>query len=80
MKSKPQILPSGQPHILVDVNEAASVVMNFIGTEKFNEVVSSIEDNAKAGFITGLSFALSLSMAECKTFLYHVEEGGTDKR
>ena len=54
--------------------------MNFIGTEKFNEVVSSIEDNAKAVFITGLSFALSLSMAECKTFLYHVEEGGTDKR
>ena len=62
------------PHILVDMNEATQVVMKFIGTEKFNEVVSSIDNNAKAGFMTGLSFALCLAMAECKTFLYHVGE------
>lgn len=63
-----------QPHVLIDANEMASVVMKFIGTEKFDEIVSAIDNNAKAGFMVGLSFALSLGMAECKTFLYHVEE------
>jgi len=53
-------------HILVDIKEASSVVMNFIGTDKYNEVISAIENNAKAGFTAGLSFALSLIMAECK--------------
>ena len=63
-----------QPHILIDANEMASVVMKFIGTEKFDKIVSAIENNAKSGFMAGLSFALSLGMAECKTFLYHIEE------
>lgn len=63
-----------QPHILADMNEASSVVMNFIGTDKFNEVVSAVENNAKAGFTAGLSFALCLIMAEAKTYLYRVGE------
>lgn len=63
-----------QPHILADMNEAASIVMKFIGTDKFNEVVSAVENNAKSGFIAGLSFALCLIMAETKTYLYHVDE------
>ena len=67
-----------QPHILVDMNEASAVVMNFIGSERFNEVIQSIDDNARAGFMTGLSFALCLAMAECKTFLYHVDEQKTE--
>ena len=52
----------------------ASVVMKFIGTEKFDEIVKAIDNNAKDGFMAGLSFALSLGLAECKTFLYHVDE------
>ena len=63
-----------QPHILADMNEASSVVMKFIGTDKFDEVVSAVENNAKAGFTAGLSFALCLIMAEAKTYLYHVDE------
>ena len=66
-----------QPHILVDMNEASSVVMKFIGTDKFDEVVSAVENNAKAGFTAGLSFALCLIMAEAKTYqtyVYHVDE------
>jgi hypothetical protein len=61
-------------HILIDINEASTVVMNFIGTEKYHDILSAIEDNAAAGFSAGLSFALCLAMAYCKTFLYHVEE------
>ncbi len=63
-----------QPHILADMKEASSVVMKFIGTDKFDEVVSAIEDNAKAGFTTGLSFALCLIMAEAETYLYQIDE------
>lgn len=63
-----------QPHILADMNEASSVVMKFIGTDRFDEVVSAVENNAKAGFAAGLSFALCLIMAEARTYLYHVDE------
>ena len=63
-----------QPHILADMNEASEVVMRFIGSEKFNEVVQAIDDNAKSGFTAGLSFALCLIMADCKTYVYHVGE------
>ena len=61
-------------HIFLDINEASGVVMKFIGSEKFDEVVKCIDDNAKSGFIAGLSFALCLAMAECKTYQYYVDE------
>ena len=67
-----------QPHILVDLNEASAVVTKFIESERFNQVVQCIDNNAKAGFVTGLSFALCLSMAECKTFLYNANEQKAD--
>ena len=60
-----------QPHILVDIDDAASVIMKFIGSEKCNEITKAIEDNAKSGFMAGLSFALCLIMAECTA---HSEE------
>ena len=63
-----------QPHILADMNEASSIVMKFIGTDKFDKVVSAVENNAKAGFTAGLSYALCLIMSEAKTYLYHVDE------
>ena len=66
------------PHILVDMNEASAVVMNFIGSERFNDIVQSIDNNARAGFMAGLSFALCLAMAESKTYLYHVNEQKTE--
>jgi hypothetical protein len=56
------------------------VVINFIGTDKFNDVVSSLEDNAKAGFTAGMSFALCLANASCKKFLYHIEEQKTEDK
>ena len=63
-----------QPHILVDMNEASAVIINFIGSKRFDEVVQCIDDTAKAGFMAGLSFAMCLAMADCKTYLYHVDE------
>ena len=68
-----------QPHILVDMNEASTVIMKFIGSEKFNEVVQSIDNNAKSGFMAGLSFALCLAMAESKTYLYNVDDTKSDQ-
>ena len=61
-------------HILADLNEASSELIRFIGSEKFNDVISAIENNAKSGFMAGMSFALCLMMANCTTFLYHVNE------
>ena len=68
------------PHILVDLNEAASKVIGFIGTDKFKEIVQAIDNNAQSGFTAGLSFALSLAMAECKTYLYREEESKSDQK
>jgi len=62
------------PHILIDLNEASAKIISFIGTDKFKEIVFAINDDAQSGFTAGLSFALSLAMAECKTYLYHAEE------
>lgn len=50
---------------LVDINEASSVIMDFIGSEKYNIIVGSIENNARAGFNAGLSIAMALIMSEC---------------
>ena len=61
-------------HMLIDANEASSEIIKFIGSDRYNEIVDAIEDTAKAGFTTGLSFALCLMMAECKTKLYAEEE------
>ena len=57
----------------VDLNEASKVVIKFIGTEKYKEVISALEDNAQAGFTAGLSFALCLMMAECHVRFYQEE-------
>ena len=61
-------------YMLIDANEASSVIIKFIGSDRYNEIVDAIEDTAKAGFTTGLSFALCLMMAECKTKLYGEKE------
>lgn len=61
-------------HMLIDANEAASVIIKFIGSDRYNEIVDAIEDTAIAGFTTGLSFALCLMMDECKTQVYAAEE------
>ena len=61
-------------HMLIDANEASSVIIKFIGSDRYNEIIDAIENTAQAGFTTGLSFALCLMMAECKTKLYTEEE------
>ena len=63
-------------HSFIDINKAVSIIMNFIGTDEFNKIVSAIEDNAKAGFIAGLSFATCIEMAKCKRF--YAKEGEAD--
>ncbi len=63
-----------QPHVLVDLNEMAHVIGEFMGTEKFKEIVSAIENNSNAGFIAGMCFAQTLAMAKCRTYLYHIDE------
>lgn len=60
-----------EPRMLIDVQEASVIIMNFIGTEKFNNVIGSLEDNARAGFTAGLSFALCLIMSEAAAFLHN---------
>lgn len=61
-------------HMLIDANEASSVIIKFIGSDRYNVIVDAIENTARAGFTTGLSFALCLMMDECKTKLYTEEE------
>ena len=60
--------------MLIDANEASSVIIKFIGSDRYNEIIDAIENTAQAGITTGLSFALCLMMAECKTKLYAEEE------
>ena len=59
---------------LVDLNEASSELLKFIGTDKCNEIISSIQDNARSGFIAGMSFALCFIMANCKTYVGRIEK------
>jgi hypothetical protein len=50
--------------IYVNINEASTIIKNFIGTDSFYAIIDALEDNARAGFTAGLSFALCLMLAE----------------
>lgn len=64
-----------QHPMLVDLQEMSRMVIKFIGTERFDEIVSSLQDDAQSGFAAGLSFAICLAMAECNVYTYHKKDG-----
>ena len=56
-------------HMLIDINEASAKITNFIGTKRFDEIVSCVNNDARSGFMAGMAFALCLAMTECKCYV-----------
>lgn len=61
-------------HYLVNIDKACRAVIDFIGTDEYNKVISSIEDTARAGFTAGLSFAMCLTMSTDDKYVIREEE------
>lgn len=55
-------------------DEIGQVILDFVSSEELDTVVSNIQNNARSGFISGLSFAGSLIMAKCHPYHGSVEE------
>lgn len=61
--------------MLIDINEACHAIIKFIGTDEYKNILNSINDDAKeAGFITGLSIAMSIVMSKCNTYVFKENE------
>lgn len=61
-------------HIFVDLNDAATAILQYIGSEDFDKMVTaikddaSIKDGARAGFSAGLSSSVCIIMENCKKY------------
>lgn len=53
----------------VKINDIGKTILSFVGTEEFEKILGSIEDNSRAGFTTGLSIAASLIMSQCTQYI-----------
>lgn len=60
--------------MLVDINEACHTIIKFIGTDEYKNILNSINDTKDAGFMTGLSMAMSIVMSKCNIYAFKENE------
>lgn len=57
--------------VLIGIEDAADVILNFIGTNEYEKILSSINNSSspvESGFNAGLSIAVSLITAKCRKY------------
>ena len=60
--------------MLVDINTACHTIIKFIGTEEYKNILNAIQDTKEAGFMTGLSIAMSIVMSKCNIYAFKENE------
>lgn len=58
---------------LIDTEEAAHAILEYIKSEDFDKTEQSIEDCGRAGLMTGLALSISLIMSQCTKYIYTVQ-------
>lgn len=53
----------------VDVEECQKMILHFIGSDHYNQILSCIDDTKNAGFMAGLSVAAALISTECDKYV-----------
>lgn len=59
---------------LVDTDEAAHAILEYIASEDFDKAEKAIEDNGRAGLMSGLALSINLIMAKCTKYIYTVQD------
>lgn len=55
---------------LVDTEEAAHAILEYIGSEDFDKAEKAIEDNGRAGLMSGLALSISVILSKCTKYFY----------
>lgn len=59
---------------LVDTEEAAHAILEYIASEDFDKAEKAIEDNGRAGLMSGLALSISVILSKCTKYIYTVQE------
>lgn len=59
---------------LVDTEEAAHAILEYIGSEDFDKAEKAIEDNGLAGLMSGLALSISVILSKCTKYIYTVQD------
>lgn len=55
--------------LFVDVEEYQKMILHFIGSDHYNQILACVDDTKSAGFMAGLSIAAALISSECDMFV-----------
>ena len=64
---------------LVDTEEAAHAILEYIGSEDFDKAEKAIEDNGCAGLMSGLALSISVILSKCTKYIYTVQDIPADQ-
>lgn len=64
---------------LVDTEEAAHAILKYIGSEDFDKAEKAIEDNGRAGLMSGLALSISVILSKCTKYIYTVQDAPMSK-
>lgn len=64
---------------LVDTEEAAHAILEYIGSEDFDKAEKAIEDNGRAGLMSGLALSISVILSKCTKYIYTVQNAPADQ-
>lgn len=55
--------------LFVDIEEFQKMILHFIGSDHYNQILSCVDDTKSAGFMAGLSIAAALISTECDKYI-----------
>lgn len=55
--------------LFVDVEEFQKMILHFIGSDHYKQILACIDDTKNAGFMAGLSIAAALISSECDKYV-----------
>lgn len=64
---------------LVDTEEAAHAILEYIGSEDFDKAEKAIEDNGRAGLMSGLALSISVILSKCTKYFYTVQNAPVEE-
>lgn len=65
--------------ILVDTEEAAHAILEYIASEDFDKAEKAIEDNGRAGLMSGLALSISVILSKCTKYIYTEQNTPVDQ-
>lgn len=64
---------------LVDTDEAAHAILEYITSEDFDKAEKAIEDNGRAGLMSGLALSINVILSKCTKYIYTEQDVPADQ-